>query len=195
MSFPAALAGVGIGASALGGITSAFGSWYSGQAQSNLYNYQANVARINSNLAQQDANYSISSGETSAQEAGLRGRFETGAIRGGIGAGNIDIGSGSAANVTKSQTEITQENEGIIRADAAKRAYGFNVKASMDTAQAGVYQTAAATSSTAGDIGAVSSIIGGAGSVSSKWLQAGQYFGGGNSSPYGEGSNAGPYNG
>ena len=37
--------------------------------------------------------------------------------------------------------------------------------------------TAAATSTTAGDIGAVSSILGSVGSVSSKWLQAGQSFG------------------
>lgn len=180
MSNPA-LAGVGAGASAAGGILGAFGSLYQGQAQSNLYNYQAGVAQINANLAKQDANYATEAGEVSAEEAGMRGRQEIGAIRSGIAAGNIDTGSGSASRVISSQTGITQMNEGVIRADAAKRAYGFNVKGAMDIAQAGVDTTAAATSLTAGDIGAASSIIGAAGSVSSKWLQAGQYFGSGNS--------------
>ena len=82
------------------------------------------------------------------KKLGCVGGFEEGRIKAGIAAGNIDVGSGSAAKVQSAQTAITQENEGVIRADSAKRAYGFNVKGAMDTAQAGVYKTAAATSLT-----------------------------------------------
>ena len=194
MSFPGAPPGagaaglsnplgwLGIGTSAAGAVVGAEGSLYQGEAQSNLYNYQASVANINATLAKQDANYATSAGEVSAQEAGMRGRFEEGRIKAGIAAGNIDVSSGSAAKVQSAQTAITQENEGVIRADSAKRAYGFNVKGAMDTAQAGVYKTAAATSLTSGDIGAATSIIGGAGSVSSKWLQGSTLIGS-NSTP------------
>jgi hypothetical protein len=67
----------------------------------------------------------------------------------------------------------------VIRANAAKKAYGFEVGAAEDVAQAGAYTVAGETSVTAGDIGAVSSVLGAAGSVSSKWLQASQAFGSG----------------
>jgi hypothetical protein len=98
--------------------------------------------------------------------------------------------------VLSSETAITQQNEAITRANAAKRAYGFNVAAAEDTAQAGAYKVAASTSEEAGELGAVSSIIGGAGSVSSKWLQASQSgaFGGGGGSS-GSGYGGGPYGG
>lgn len=169
MAFP--LAAAGIGASAAGGLTSAIGSLFQGQAQANMYNYQAGVALANKTLAQQDANYSVATGEVEAQQHGMRTRAEVGATKVGFGAGNIAVNSGTASKVAKSEIEIGQQNEAITRANAAKRAYGFNVAAAEDTAQAGAYQFAALTSTTAGDIGAASSIIGGAGSVSSKFLQ------------------------
>lgn len=174
MSNPAAMAGASGGASLAGTAITAFGQYYSGKAQSNMYNYQSGVAQANATLAKQDANYTIASGEVSAQQSGMRTRGQVGATRVGYGAGNIDSTTGSAKNVIASETEIGQQNQGIIRADAAKRAYGFNVSAAEDVAQAGAYQVAARTSREAADINIASTIIGGAGSVSSKWSQAGQ---------------------
>lgn len=175
MAFPAVLAGVGIASSAAGAVTSALGSQYQGQAQAGMYNYQAGVAQMNAQLAEQNANYAVASGEVEAQQSGMRTRAQVGATKTGISAGNIDVNSGSAGKVVSSETEIGQQNQGIIRANAAKRAYGFQVQGAEDVAQAGAYETAAQTSQTAGGIGAISSILGGVGSVSSKWLQASQY--------------------
>ena len=177
MAFPAVLAGVGMGAGALGGITSAIGSIFSGKAQSNMYNYQAGVALANAKVAKQDAQYALDSGEVEAQQAGMRGRFQQGATKVGIASGNIDTSTGSGSQVLKSETEVTQENEGVIRANAAKRAYGFEVGAAEDVAQSSADIAAGKTSVTAGDIGAVSTILSTAGNVSSKWLQASQAFG------------------
>jgi hypothetical protein len=175
MAFPAVLAGIGMGASALGGIVGAVGSEYSGQAQANMYNYQAGVARVNATIAQQDAKYALAGGEVQAQQAGMRTGQEIGATRAGFGAGNIS--GGSASKVIASEIEVGEQNQGIIRANAAKRAYGFQVQGAEDVAQAGAFDVAAQTSKTAGGINAVSSILGGIGSVSSKWLQAGPAFG------------------
>ena len=193
MADPVSLATIGIGSAAAGGLTGAIGSLFSGNAQAGMYNYQAGVAQVNATLASQDANYAIQSGDVEAGQSGLRTRAQVGATKTGIGAGNIDVNSGSASKVIASETEIGQQNQGIIQANAAKRAYGFNVTAAQDTAQAGAYQTAASTSQTSGEIGAISSIIGGAGSVSSKWLQSGQYFGSGSGG--GGGAGPGTYNG
>jgi hypothetical protein len=146
-----------------------------------MYNYQAGVAQTNAAIAKQDANYSLASGEVESQQSGMRTREQVGATRAGFGAGNV--AGGSVNRVVQSETEIGQQNQGIIRANAAKRAYGFEVGAAGDVAQAGADTFAAGTSKTAGEIGAVSSIIGGAGSVASKWSQMGQAFPGSGSNP------------
>lgn len=171
MAFPAAIAGVGLVASAGGAITSAIGSVFQGQAQAAQYNYQAGVARVNQTLAQQDANYALAAGEVEAQQQGMKTRAEVGLTRAVQGASNVDVNTGSSSQVVKSEIEIGQENEALVRADAAKRAFGYNVEAAKQGAQAGVYTSAAKTSIEAGQLGAVSSILGGVGSVSSKWLQ------------------------
>jgi hypothetical protein len=175
MADPVSLAAIGIGSSVAGGGVGAIGSILSGQAQGKQASYQAGVARTNAVIAQQDANYALGSGEVEAQQSGERTRFQVGATKVGFGAGNV---AGASTNrVLASETEIGQQNEGIIRANAAKRAYGFNVSAAEDTAQSKVYDRAASNDVTAGDIGAVSTILGTVGSVASKWSQASQSFG------------------
>lgn len=177
MANPLALAGIGIGASAASGGIGALGSLFQGRSQSNLYNYQAGIAQQNAALATQDANYAISTGEIQTQQAGMSTRRQVGATRAGFGASNVDVNSGSSSRVVSSETSIGQENEAVTSANAAKRAFGFNVKGAMDIGQASAYSAAAKNSQTAGEFGAVSSIIGAAGNVSSKWVQMGQSFG------------------
>lgn len=177
MANPATLATGAIGGTAAGAVTSGIGSLFQGSAQAGMYNYQAGVAQANATLAGRDAIYATQSGEVQAQQAGLKTAAEVGATKTRLAAGNVDTGSGSASQVLSSETSIGQENEAVIRANAAKQAYGYNVKQAEDVSQASAYQTAAQTSKTAADIGLVSSLVGGAGSVSSKWLQYGQSFG------------------
>lgn len=164
-----AMAGVGLLSSVAGAITGAVGSVYQGSANAAMYTYQAGVAQINSVLAKQDANWAIESGNVEAQQAGMKAREQIGLTRVAQGAGNIDVNTGSARAVTNSEGEIARQNQAIIESDALKKAYGFSVQSAKDVAQAGAYQTAAQTSQTTGDIGAISSLIGGVGSVSSKF--------------------------
>ena len=179
MADPVSIAAIGMATGAASGVIGGMGAQSQGEAQSNMYKYQAGVARVNATVAKQDANYTREAGEVEATNAGMRTRAEVGATRAGMAAGNVDINTGSGARVVSSETAIGQENQATIRANAAKRAYGFDVKAAGDTASAGALDIAATTSREAGDISAISSIIGGAGNVASKWLQAGQVFPGG----------------
>lgn len=176
MADPVSIAAISMGTAAAGGAAGAFGNLFKGEAESNMYNYQAGVARVNATVAAQDATYAREAGEVEAANTGMRTRAEVGSTRAGMAAGNVDINRGSGARVVASETAIGQQNEATVRANAAKRAYGFDVKAAEDVAQAGAYDAAATTSRESGDISAISSIIGAAGSVSSKWLQAGQVF-------------------
>ena len=177
MADPVSLAAVGVGAGVAGAGVGAIGSLFQGSAQSNMYQYQAGVARVNATLAKQDSEYAKEAGNVEQQQSGMRTRAEVGSTRAGMAAGNVDINTGSGAQGVKSEIAIGQENQGVIQANAAKRAYGFDVKAAADTASAGAYDVAATTSKESGELGAISSIIGGAGNVASKWAQYGQSFG------------------
>ena len=171
MGFPAAIGGVGMAAQVAQGVVGFLGAQATSQAQQNTYNYQAGVANLNAQIEKQNANYSLEVGDVQAEQQGLKTRAEIGRTIATQGAGNVDVSSGSAKDVRSSEIEIGQQNEGIVRADAAKRAYGAQVKGVQDTAQAAVYTMGAETAKTTGEIGEISSIIGAAGGVSDKWLQ------------------------
>lgn len=175
------LALASIGASAFGATQQAYGQQYAGAAQSAMFKYQAAIADMNARLAKQDAQYALAAGDVSALESGLKTRAQIGETKAAFGAGNIAVGAGSAADVVKSEIKVGAFDQGIIRADAAKRAYGFDVQSAEDTAQAGAYRMGATTAIQGADIASLGSIIGGVGTVSSKWLQASQMgaFGGG----------------
>ena len=176
MASPTQIGEVGLGSTAAGSALSAYGAYASGKSTSQMYGYQARVAQINSTIALQNADYARMQGEQQSVIAGRRGAQQLGAIRANQGASGVSVGSGSPAQVQTSQKSTTAMDLNQIRSNAAKTAYDFDVQSTEDINQAGLYDAASRNAKTAGDIGALSSIIGGAGSVSSKWL-AGQQQG------------------
>lgn len=175
MAAPIAVAG--IGATLLGGLVSAQGAQQQGQATAAMYGYQSTVAQLNANIAQQNASYAAESGEVQAQDAGLQTRAQVGGTRVAAGAGNIDPNTGSTANVVSSEEEIGREKEGVVRFNAAQKAYGFNVAAANDQAQSSIYTAAVSNTLTATSYNVATSLLGAAGSAASKWTQAQTAFG------------------
>jgi hypothetical protein len=167
---PVSLSTMAIGASAAGGGVSALGSIFGGESQANMYNYQAGIQNLNAQIAKQNADYAVASGEVQAQESGMQTRAQIGQTKAQQGAGGLAVGGGSNARVVTSEAEIGQENQAIIRSNAARTAYGYEVQGTQATAQAGLDTMAASNATTAADISAFGSILGTAGSVSSKWL-------------------------
>ena len=181
MTSPANAAGMGqagIGLAGIGAVTNAYGTYESGQAQSKMYGYQAGLAQYNAQIDKQNADYAMAAGEQSAAKYGMGARFQAGKIVAAQSASGIAIGGGSAADVVAGQKTVTDIDMATIRNNAARTAYGYETKAVSDTAQAGIYSAASANASAAGKIGAIGSLISGAGSVATKWSQYGQTFGG-----------------
>jgi len=174
MADPFTLATVGIGATAGGSVLGGLGNMLSGQSSQNMYNYQSAVALVNKQISDQNASYAIAAGETSAQQSGMQTRATIGTTRATQGAGGLDVNSGSNLNVRSSEAEVGAESAALIRSNAAKQAYGYEVEGLQYTAQSAVYKQAGSQSALAGMIGAGSSLLGGAGSVASKWLGAQQ---------------------
>lgn len=175
MADPVTLATVSMGASAAGGLTSAFGGYESGQAASQMYGYQSAVAQLNSKIALQNRDYALATGEQQAQSYGTGAAQRFGAIRAAQGASGVDVGSGSSLDVQAGQRRATAIDLNTIRTNAARVAYGYEVQSTQDKAQSQLYDMASSDAAKAGGIKALGSLISGAGSVSDKWLQMGQY--------------------
>jgi hypothetical protein len=186
MADPVTLGVVGMGASALGGAVNAFGNWFGGETKGAMYDYQAGIAQMNATVDRQNAAYAEYAGEVKAQQSGMKARFQIGQARADQGASGLDVNSGSATQVREGMYKVAQQDMSTIRSNAAKIAYGYNVDAAAKDAESTLDKYAASTSRTAGDIAAVGSLLGGAGSVASKWQGGGSagLWGGGSGSDY-----------
>lgn len=153
---PITLTMISMGAAAAGGGIAAFGKMQEGAATAEMYKYKAAVA-------QQNAAYQRQAGEIAAQRAGMKSRFELGQTLAAQGASNLDVARGSAPLVRQGMQDVARQEQGIIRSDYARRAWGEEAEAKLDVA-------AAKQAKTAGYVGAASSILGAASSVSDKWM-------------------------
>lgn len=167
----AAMGAIGIGATLAGGITSAIGAEKSAAATQQSYNYQAGVAQLNSQIDLQNADYARQQGEVQAMQYGMQAGQRQAQIRTAQAASGLDVNSGSAAAVQASQKTITGIDTAQIRTNAAKTAYDYDVKSTMDLNQSTLDIMGGQNAIAAGNIQAASSILGSVGSVASKWNQ------------------------
>lgn len=182
----ATMAGVGIVGNIAGGFIGAEGAKTTADAQAAAanfkaeeYQYQAGVAKANQIIAERNAAFARFSGEVQAQEGGMKLRAEIGTTKAMQGAGGLDVNSGSDAAVRASEYNVGQQNIAIVRNNAAKVAYGYDVEAfqanqqaAWDVTGSAYEQQAAQFARKAGNIAAIGSIIGGVSSVSSKFAGA-----------------------
>jgi hypothetical protein len=167
MGLPLVLAGVGLAGTAL----SAYGSYEQGQAQSASAQYQAQVAANNAKIARQNAVLEIQSGETQATNVGLKTRAVVGQEKATQGASGVNVNKGSAVDVRAGTEETGMLDALTVRSNAARRAYGYQVSATSDTAQSQLLQRQSEQAETAGDIGAFASLISGASTVGGQYMK------------------------
>lgn len=170
----AGVGAVGLGASLAGGILGAVGAEKTAASTQQMYNYQAQVARVNAQIDKQNAEWARDRGEVEAGQYGMKAAQQFGAIRTAQAASGLDVNTGTAARVQSSQEAVTRIDLGQIRTNAAKVAYDYDVKSAMDTNQATLDIMAGESAREAGKIQAMSSILGSVASVSSKWMQGRQ---------------------
>jgi hypothetical protein len=157
-----------------GGIVSAVGASQQAKAQSQMYQYQAAQARINQDIAKQNADYQRVIGDNQAQRHGIAARQRAGAILAQQGASGLKVDGGSAVDIRDSQRAIDLTDQGTIRANAARRAYAYEVGGMEEGNKAAMADASSSNARTAGRYAVASSLLGTATSVSSKWLQGNQ---------------------
>lgn len=184
------MAAASAAASFAGSMITAAGQEYDASAKANMLNYQKSVALVNKNIAEQNAAYERYTGEVTAQESGMKTRYEVGLAKATQAGSGLDVNTGSTADVRESMREVGYQDQALIRANAARRAYGSEIEGFTKGTDAVLYGMGATTAKKMGDISATASILGGAGSVADKWLQASRQFGGGGT---GNPTSVGPY--
>lgn len=174
MAFAPIIGAISLAASAASAVVGTIGTVMAGQAQAKQAQYQAGIARFNQQVALQNRDYDLAKGETQAQIYGRAAAQRMSAIRARIGASGVDIGSGSAQDVQTSQQLITSTDLQQIRANAARAAYGDEIRGIEAGAQAQMYTSAAEGIERALPFQAAGSLLSGAASVSGKWMQGQQ---------------------
>lgn len=175
------VASLGMGLTAGGGIAGALGSFAGGISQQQMYNYQAGIARLNAQIAQQNATYARQVGENQAERFGLQAQARLGRIKVAQASSGLDVNTGSPKQVYDSQRLLSQMDIATIRSDAAKTAYNYEVQGVQFGAQANLDTIAGQNARISGLIGAESSILGAASSLTGQYLRGAQLgiFGGG----------------
>ena len=163
---------MGISATTLGlvsGIASAgvgaLGAISNANAQAANASYQAQVAKNNATIASQNAEYATQAGSEKATEASLKARERLGAVTTALAASGVDVNTGSAADVEKTQRETgSLETQQVVN-NAALQAYGYRSQSTGYQAEAGLESAEAAEAPTAGLLSATGGLLGSASSL------------------------------
>lgn len=150
------LAMVSIASSIAAGVVGAAGAVMQGQAAANAANYRAAVA-------QQQAKRAREVGERQAQAQAMKTASTLGQQTAAQAGSGVAVNVGSPVDIRSSAATLGRLDEQTIRSTAADREWGYQTEASLQ-------RFAADNAETAGYLGAGTSILGAASSVSDKWL-------------------------
>jgi hypothetical protein len=147
-----------VGATIAGGTLAAAGQLQGGKA-----GYE--MGRFREAIARQNALYEIQIGERRAGELGLKQAQRS--IIPAQAAGGLDVRSGSAVEVQKSQYAVNQIEQQDVRAAAGSKARAENIQGDIDLATGKQMRTASYYQAGA-------TVLGTVGSAAGKWYQGRQ---------------------
>lgn len=148
---------------------SAAGSVAQGKAQSNAARYQAQVAKNNATIMEQNATYATQAGQAAALNESQKGAVRLASTKARQAANGIDINTGSAVAVRAGEAETGRLDTLTTAHNALITAYGYRTQATNDTAQAGLDEATARNAKLAGYLDAGAGLLGNASSLAGKW--------------------------
>ena len=174
MTVPTAIAGAAMGGTIVGNLMQGFGQDQADQAQAAANTYKAGVAQLNRQINEQNANWAVEAGQAQGMQQGMKSRQEIAQTKVTQAASGFDVNSGTNKQVREDQSTIAQYDQNVINWNAAKTAYGYETKATMDTAESTLDTMAASSEKEAGNLALIGSFVNAGTSVASKWMQAKQ---------------------
>ena len=163
------IAAAGLALSVIGTGAGVMGQLQQASAAKASANYQSEVAAGNQQIAKQNAAYTAAEGEAQAGQQQQKVRAQEGAILAGQGSSGVDINSPTSQAVRASQSELGALDAQTIRANAARKAYGFESQAANFGNAASADTATGENAQTAGEIGAAGSLLSGAGDTAQNY--------------------------
>lgn len=142
-----------------------------GTSNAALSGYQAEVARRNAKVEEMRATRAEQAGISGSDVESLRGANVLGAVKARQGASNVDVNSGSNVNVRAGIAQANKFSAENVLNNALLTAYGYRRQGENETAQAGIYDAAAAGALRGSDIGAGATLLEGASQLPFGWLK------------------------
>lgn len=160
-----------IGSSAV----SALGSIAQSRASAASAGYNAKVQARNAEIATRNSQFAGAEGEANTAAASAKTRAALASTVADQGASGVDINSPSSVNTRESVAKIGTLNALNVRAEAARRAYGFQTESASDTAQSQLLRKQQKSDTTGGYLEAGANVLGGFGAASKyeTWLNNG----------------------
>lgn len=154
-----------VGSAIIGGIS----AHNQGVAAKQQADYSAQVARNNDLLAKQYAETERQKGAVAEQNKREETAQRVSIVR-AVGAANgLDVNSGTPLDLQADTARMGELDALTIRNNAARNAYGYEVQGINFRNAATLDESRGRYATQAGNLGALSSIIGAASSVSGKW--------------------------
>ncbi|CAB5082909.1 hypothetical protein IST4116A_01201 [Burkholderia cenocepacia] len=166
----AVLAGSALAMTAVSTAMSAYGASRQAAATASADQYQAEVARINQRLSGQYAQQAIDDGENKVAAKQQQTSGLIGAQRAAMAANGVQLDSGTPLRLQEDSAQLGAVDALTIRNNAAREAYGYQVQGLSYGQQAQLDEASASNALSAGSLNTFSSILGGAASVGSKWI-------------------------
>lgn len=160
-----------IAATLLGTAASAYGAIQQGNAQAAAAHAKANQDAYNAQVAGFNAQVADDAQAQKTQAIERQGTLRLGAQRAAMGAAGVTLDSGSALDVQSATTADTARQAATSQAQGALTAYGYRTQQQNFVDQSGLDAASASNATTAGYMGASSTILGSAGQVAMKWYE------------------------
>lgn len=152
-----------------GAATSAIGGYYGAKSQASALNAQAGLASTNARIAELSAQSTLAQGEKEIGRVTMRAGNLKASQRVGMAANGIDLGTGSAAEVSASTDIMKEIDVNQITTNAVRSAWGIRTQATSLQNEALVKR---ATASSISPITAAStSLLNSASKVAASWYQ------------------------
>jgi hypothetical protein len=147
----------------------AYGQHQAGKAAKQAASYNAQVAENNAKIAEQNAEYASRAGIAKAERESMKGRVAMGKIKTAQAASGIDSTFGSAVDVQVGAREANVLDVANVVQNAQLEMYGYRSQQGNFEAQAGLNRMRGDQAESAGNMGALSTLLSGAGSLGTKW--------------------------
>lgn len=181
-------------ATVAGAALSAGSTVMGGVASSNAANYQAQVARNNAVIAEQNASAATAAGHVQAQASGMKNAARVAGIKAAQAANGVDVNTGSALDVQASERQVGQHDSETVLHNAMLQAYGYRTQATNYRAEAGLQQSRADSAIPGAVLSAGGTLLGAAGRIPGFGTSFSDFFGGsGGASLSHEGAHAGSF--